>query len=536
MNAAQRKQLKRTTKSRDNWKDKAKDRNVELRKAHGRIKELLESRDRWKSEYQTTQQQLEAIEQGIEEQSRLPQLSVDSAMTRLLMIQLSIYLVIHCSVSFRSVPKILSAFQEIFPLLGCPIEWKIPHFTTVIRWNLRFGYSSLKQTLSTGSQQWICVIDHTVQVGCKKALVILRVPIEKLQGYGALKLQDVEVLYLQVQEKCNGRIICDILEPFFIQVGYPLQIVMDGGPDLNKGIKELIAKLKSPLKVTYDVTHLIAKLLKKKYGKHPIFLDLLSKMAQTKNKILQTPLAYLTPLKERSKSRFLNLPTIAKWSAQMIEYLTSLSTDREKPLEKKNKILQHLSWLFEFETFLKGFWDEVKILSEIQKCLKNVELCEMTYHRVSRLMNQIDDPMIREPLVGYLQEEFQFAQSVDHLTLLTSDIIESLFGKYKYIAKVHCMSEINRMIFILPAICQPITVEQVKNAFDYTSNKELQEEIQKQIPSTLLSTRRKELVKTPLKNKNLAPIITFPIKTKTIHSSPPKSCGQKTVGTTLAIG
>ena len=42
---------------------------------------------------------------------------------------------------------------------------------------------------------------------------------------------------------------------------------------------------------------------------------------------------------------------------------------------------------------------------------------------------------------------------------MTSDIIESLFGKYKFLAKPNAFSEINRLILLLPVICQDITPE-----------------------------------------------------------------------------
>jgi hypothetical protein len=38
-------------------------------------------------------------------------------------------------------------------------------------------------------------MDHTIQVGCKKAFVVLKVPVEYFVAHRALQLTDVEVLY-----------------------------------------------------------------------------------------------------------------------------------------------------------------------------------------------------------------------------------------------------------------------------------------------------------------------------------------------------
>ncbi len=72
-----------------------------------------------------------------------------------------------------------------------------------------------------------------------------------------------------------------------------------------------------------------------KYQKHEQFTSLLSKLSTPKTRILQTSLAYLSPLKERTKSRFLNLPGIAKWPQQMVRCLDALAV---KPVSVKAQL------------------------------------------------------------------------------------------------------------------------------------------------------------------------------------------------------
>ena len=131
----------------------------------------------------------------------------------------------------------------------------------------------------------------------------------------------------------------------------------------------------------------------------------------------------------------------------------------------------------------------------------------------------------------YLQIEYEYAQNA--LSLLTSDIIESLFGKYKNIVKPHSFSEINRMILTLPCITEDISPELVKEAFADVRIKDLQRWIEEEISETLLSKRRKALSNEDVQKKPPAQIINFPN-----HNADNTHLydGQKSVGTASALG
>ena len=321
----------------------------------------------------------------------------------------------------------------------------------------------------------------------------------------------------------------------FSLVGWPLQVVSDDGSDLKKGLKNILQTSRFSFKVTSDITHVIAKLLRKKYQHHERFTTLLAHLSQTKQKILQTSLAYLMPLKERSKARFLNLPSIAKWTKQIIAYLQSLPKPSEEDCDNQEHLLTTFSWLFDYQEFLTHFWTEIQILSEIQKIVKTTGLNDMSYKKVCPHVQMITDAELRKPLENYLKTEIEFARQISHPILLTSDVIESLFGKYKYLAKPHSMSEINRMIFALPCSCQEITPELVKDAFSNISNQAVEQRCRQEISDTLLSKRRQALYP-HLREKALDANISFISKNATLRQSiAPEYYGQKTVGTPLAL-
>lgn len=530
MNSYERKALNRANESKAKWKTKAIERNKTVHASKVRIRDLEKSRKMWRERYFAEKEK--STQNSLSTPASPPIATpCDSKFIQLVIISVCINLTLNCAVSFRAVPKILAVFKRLLQAFGLQFNCKIPHFTTVIRWTLRVGIFLLTKAVKQRLSQWICVMDHTIQVGTKKAFVVLKIPVEAMKRLGALTLKDVEVLSIKVQEKWNGTIVQNLLEQLFSTVGFPVQVVIDGGSDLNKGIRNILKTLEFPFKVTSDITHLIARLLKRKYHQHPLFNTMMSKLSKTKSHILQTSYAYLTPLKERSKARFLNLPSIAKWTKQIIDYMNSLPNSSEEDREKKEKLMSTFSWIFEYQDFLTDFWTEIQVLTDVQKIVKNTGLHELSYKKVRTLLHTLPNDDLKEPLLDYFHTEFEFASHVSYPILLTSDMIESLFGKYKYLAKPHCMSEINRMIFALPCITEEISPELVKEAFCGITNKEAEQLCRQEISETLLSKRRKAFASVRSEKITDTDIIHFSNKDTLSDSVATEYRGQKTAET-----
>ena len=135
----------------------------------------------------------------------------EKQLVRVLCIQLSINGVI----SYRSIPRILESCKLTIPF---QLNW-IPHFSSVITWTLRLGLGLLKQ-VEPISKPWVAIIDHSIDIGTKKALVVLRVTAESLSKRGgALQLQDCECIGLSVSEKVTGETISPELKDVFFSIG-----------------------------------------------------------------------------------------------------------------------------------------------------------------------------------------------------------------------------------------------------------------------------------------------------------------------------
>jgi hypothetical protein len=99
-----------------------------------------------------------------------------------------ILLVLHAIVSYRATHRILNIINIYTPQ---KLQW-IPHFTSVINWTLRLGLGLL-QEIKPIVKNWIAIVDHSIDIGTKKALVVLRVSADALQKRGkAIRFEDCE--------------------------------------------------------------------------------------------------------------------------------------------------------------------------------------------------------------------------------------------------------------------------------------------------------------------------------------------------------
>ncbi|WP_404360416.1 hypothetical protein [Methylotuvimicrobium sp. KM1] len=200
---------------------------------------------------------------------------------------------------------------------GVSLGW-VPHFTSVINWTLRLGLVRLKQVKAI-SESWLAIIDHSIDIGTKKALVVLRVPIAALSRRGsAIQLADCECIGLSISTQVTGETIAQDLAGIFKQVGIPKAIIKDGDYTLQKGVRLWSEKHAVDVPVIADIGHSLATALKKQYENTKAYKRFIQLTTQGANRLRQTEWAFLIPPKLRSKVRFQNIGHLGQWADKML--------------------------------------------------------------------------------------------------------------------------------------------------------------------------------------------------------------------------
>lgn len=398
-------------------------------------------------------------------------------------------LVLQAVVSFRAVPRILRLLCEMGHL---KLRW-VPHFTSVINWTLRLGLAALNE-VAPRATPWLAIIDHSIDIGVKKALVVLRVPIEALARRGsAIQLEDCECIGLRISEHTDGEVVATALTEIFAQAGDPVAIVKDGGSDLGKGValwkqregKQAVCNIE-------DIGHVMANVLKRQFEKTAAYQRFIALIHKGAARLRQTPLAFLIPPKLRTKGRFQSISKLGSWAEKM---LTALAVrGRAEPDSALAKLRTAMPGLAVLRPFIERFACTVKTVAEVLEILKNKGLHPHTYSQCRQLAEKLPPrSKVKKRLLDWLNRHLhvQCRLGVSSLPLLvSSDIIESLFGKFKHIIERSPQADMNRTTLLIPALCGKVDVQTIAHALAHTTHRDLQRWEQQHIPYTLRQRRR----------------------------------------------
>ena len=399
---------------------------------------------------------------------------------------LCVLLVIHAVVSYRSVPRILNLFKSS---TGFGWGW-VPHFTSVINWTLRLGLGLLKQVQPI-SEPWLGIIDHSIDIGTKKALVVLRVPVAALSLRGsAIQLADCECIGLKVCERVNGESIAQDLEDIFSQAGKPQAIIKDSDYTLQKGVRLWSEKQGVDIPVIADIGHSMATALKNQFEKTDAYKRFISLSHQGANRLRQTELAFLIPPKLRNKGRFQSISALGQWADKILAIFAVQG--RAKKGSVLARLRKALPGFLRLKPFIKSFANTAQVVSAVMEILKNKGLDSTHYEHCYRLSETLPkNSKVRQHLQQWLQQHLLIQQGLTELPLLvSSDIIESLFGNFKHIIERSPQADMNRTTLLIPALCGNLDKATMTQALGHASHRDLESWENENIPYTLRKKRQ----------------------------------------------
>lgn len=481
--------LERIYKSRDDWKKKATERRLALKNANKR-------EDYYRKKYCEEKQKVAKLKAA----RKQPKVVHGSSPSLCLPLNpfpqvFAILLVFLAVVSFRSVPKILRLSGKSFSL-----PFKVPHFSTVIDWCLRVGLAA-KESVCQQSEPWIALVDLSIDVGLQKMLVILRVPLKALEKRnGALTLEDCQCCGCFIRETWRGEHVADALEATFDVVGIPIAVLKDQGSELGKAFKIL---KKSDRKERYqkivslmDVGHFAACALKawsNKQKQMDSFLKLLSFM---RKRLSLNHLSFFKPPALRVKGRFMSLTRLAKW-AQTIAPLVKDShfVKTEPQFLKFQPLFRRLE---RYRFFLSRFCETCQAIELFLKHLKNHGINQKNAKEALQLLHVLPSShIVRQQLEMWTQKTLNThcRLGIGQTPLpVSTDILESLFGKLKYIIQRSTGKvDFNRTILLIYAMCGPMSEGRVSQALAQVRQKDLNAWEKENVIQTQAKKRRRLL-------------------------------------------
>jgi hypothetical protein len=342
-----------------------------------------------------------------------------------------------------------------------------------------------------------------VQIGEEKAMLIVGLRLSCLPAVGQpLRHEDVEPITLEPVKESTGEVVYHQLQEAAKKTGVPKEIISDHGPDLSKGI-ELFCQEHPQTCAVYDIKHKTAGLLKRELDQEPKWKAFIGQASQTKVSLQQTALAWLAPPNQRSKARYMNVGELIEWGKKVLEYSESQTKepDREPPGGDRQKRLEKVGWLGEYRKEL-GEWGQImELVTTTEKFVREKGLYRGSHEWLEQAL-QIEvatetTVRVKEELVRFVKEESEKAKEGERL-LGSSEVIESVFGKFKRLEGNHAKSGITGLLLAIGAMVSETSLKIVKQALESTKTKHVLEWCREKLGKTVQAKKR-EVFRNPAK-------------------------------------
>jgi hypothetical protein len=395
-------------------------------------------------------------------------------------------LVLSAVTSFRGASRTIAT---VLPLFGLSLRW--PSWYAGRLWLLRLGYYKLMRAKPKAGD-WVWIMDHTVQLGVEKCLLILGVRLSELSGTDrVLSHEDVEPIALYPVTSSNGEVVFEQLEETIEKTGLPREIIADQGSDLKAGIKRFCDKHPQTCSI-YDIKHKSAALLKHTLQHDEHWQAFTRQAAQSKSQIQQTALAFLAPPNQRAKARYMNLEILVRWGQRALGVLDRLEnrTDRR---DSHEKVKAKLGWLRQFTDSLEE-WQALLDVAITTECFVRKQGlwrgCEVA---LSKRLDQRNASAkvvhLRAQLLSFVKEESLKAKPAEHL-LGSSEIIESVFGKLKRLEQNQAKSGFTGLVLSVAAVVSETTREVVQEAMETVPTKKVLEWTRRHLRQSVQAKRK----------------------------------------------
>jgi len=376
-------------------------------------------------------------------------------------VRLALETMLSCAASQRTTAAVLKLFGNWLPGVS-----DTPCANTGRLWLLRLGLHELIRP-KEHADDWAWIMDHTLQLGAYKCLVIVGVRLSVwLQLRRPLRHSDLTLLSLTPMEQATGDRVYDVLSETVLATGVPRQVLCDGGGDLERGM-ELFQSDHPGVARVYDVKHKMALFLKKELEHDSQWATFITAVTRTKIGITQTALAYLVPPALKHKARYMNLETLINWGSRMLGYLKSPRINPQAPIEL-SKLKDKLGWLKDYRRSLQE-WSELLAIAEATEDY----IRRHGYHRnASRALSARLDPLaacararhMRAAVLVFVAEQSRSARTHAERLLGHSEVLESLIGKYKQLQSTHSKGGMTAMLLSLGTIVSKKTHDVIRAA------------------------------------------------------------------------
>lgn len=394
-------------------------------------------------------------------------------------------------VGFRAAADVL---RIMFKALG--ISQKAPSHDAIEQWTLRFGVSSLQNTF-TPEQRVLWMADHSSQIGSERVLLIIGIALDDLPSIGdTLDFENIKVLAVVPGDNWKTEDVAREYAKLAKKIGSPVYLLCDGACELRDAAETLEKDGKKTI-VLGDLKHYAANLLEKEIGKSERFQSFITQVGLTRSRIQQTELSHFSPPTQRQKSRFMNLGPMLQWATMVLYHLAHPESPSQKGVEPQ-RMEAKLGWLREYVDDVAQWGQCQEVINRSLAVINRRGPDSGTAEEVDEALREANPDWRSEEtaasrigcrIIDWIRESASKLHAGDRAWIST-EILESLFGRFKQLERQHSKGGFTRLIGAIPALCKTVTASMVRECFSRLNSKELRQWIADQLGTTLTARRK----------------------------------------------
>lgn len=369
-----------------------------------------------------------------------------------------------------------------------------PSHATIRNWTLKIGYHELTHQKEK-ADDWIILLDHSIQFGQEKIFVVLGIRERAfLKLKRPLQYADLKTLVIASKSSWNGELIAKELKKLEATIGKFKYAVGDYGSDLRKGL------VLSEITHIHDLSHLIALIIGRLYKDDDRFIEFKRKMGNMRNKFAQTDIAAIVPPKGRKKSEYQSFDKIIKWGNAALNLVDDKFNDPDQikylqeyfATKTLDRIKAELSWISDYSELIKELSEINLSIKEVKKELKHNGLSKKSFGKCTKILKKLksdNGKKIKDELIYKINQQIKLVPNIDTI-LFSSDILESIFGKYKNRASENPMASITCLMLIIAAFTANLTEESVKHSIENVKIADIKKWSQENVGVSLFEKRK----------------------------------------------
>ena len=386
--------------------------------------------------------------------------------------------------------------QRVAAVLAMHWNWSgldvaVASYYSVRLWLMRLGLHQLNRP-KTQAADWMWIVDHTMQLGERKCLIIVAVrqsawdPDDRVLSH-----EDVELIDLVPVTESNGKVVCRQLKAAVAKTGVPRAIVSDDGPDLHRGIA-LFRKTYPAATWLYDIKHKTACLLKHALDGDAAWHVFTEKAHRFKQQASLTPLAGLAPPQQRSKARWMNVDVLVDWARESLLLLERPKAIRAAGLSR-GQVEAKLGWLRKFAPQVRRWGEMLSVVGTVEHYVRHEGIHPQAADELAVTLPKPTTPaacQLRKQLLEFVHLQGQQAKDGERL-LGSSEVLESIIGKFKHLAGERGQHGLTGMVLGIGALVGKLAVHTVQAALTEITTGEVWNWCRSHLGSTVQSVRQR---------------------------------------------